>query len=103
MIKLPLRLVPPTTVNRTVTPTRRPNADYRTREPLTQAEVNRLIKAAGKNRWGHRDATVVLVVWGSVACWVGAAGNPKTSAAARGNTCRPLVAGLHFGPISCPS
>ena len=63
MIKLPLRLVPPTTVNRTVTPTRRPNADYRTREHLTQAEVERLIKAAGKNRWGHRDATMVLAAF----------------------------------------
>ena len=63
MIKLPLGLVPPTTVNRTVTPTRRPNADYRTREHLTQAEVDRLIKAAGKNRWGHRDATMVLVAF----------------------------------------
>ena len=49
MMKLPLRLVPPATVNRTVTPTRRPNADYRTREHLTQAEVDRLIKAAGKD------------------------------------------------------
>ena len=49
MMKLPLRLVPPTTENRTVTPTRRPNADYRTREHLTQAEVERLIKAAGKD------------------------------------------------------
>ena len=63
MIKLPLRLVPPTTENRTVTPTRRPNADYRTREHLTQAEVERLIKAAGKNRWGHRDATMILVAF----------------------------------------
>ena len=63
MIKLPLRLVPPTTENRTVTQTRRPNADYRTREHLTQAEVERLIKAAGKNRWGHRDATMVLVAF----------------------------------------
>ena len=39
------------------------NADYRTREHLTQAEVERLIKAAGKNRWGHRDATMVLVAF----------------------------------------
>jgi type 1 fimbriae regulatory protein FimB/type 1 fimbriae regulatory protein FimE len=53
----------PATLNRTVTPTRRPNAAYRTREHLTQAEVDRLIKAAGKNRWGHRDATMVLVAF----------------------------------------
>ena len=63
MIKLPLRLVPPTTENRTVTPTRRPNAAYRTREHLTSAEIERLLKTAGKNRWGHRDATMVLVAF----------------------------------------
>jgi hypothetical protein len=45
------------TVNRTVTPTRRPNGDLRTREYLTEAEVERLMTAARKNRWGHRDAT----------------------------------------------
>jgi type 1 fimbriae regulatory protein FimB/type 1 fimbriae regulatory protein FimE len=35
----------------------------RTREYLTEAEVERLMKAAGKNRWGHRDATMVLVAY----------------------------------------
>ena len=44
-------------------PTRRPNAEIRTREHLTGAEVDKLIKAAGKNRWGHRDATMVLVAF----------------------------------------
>jgi hypothetical protein len=33
----------------------------RAREYLTNAEVDRLIKAAGANRNGHRDATMVLV------------------------------------------
>ena len=35
--------------------------DLRTREYLTEAEVKRLIAAAGRNRWGHRDATMILV------------------------------------------
>jgi type 1 fimbriae regulatory protein FimB/type 1 fimbriae regulatory protein FimE len=63
MAKRHLRLVRPTTIKRTVTPTRRPNADLRTREHLTEAEVERLMRAAGKNRWGHRDTTMVLVTY----------------------------------------
>jgi integrase len=58
-----LKLVAPATVNRTVTPTRPPNSDLRTREYLTEAEVERLMAAARKNRWGHRDATMVLVAY----------------------------------------
>ena len=52
MAKSHLRVVAPATVNRTVTPMRRPNADLRTREYLTEAEVERLIKAAKGNRSG---------------------------------------------------
>jgi type 1 fimbriae regulatory protein FimB/type 1 fimbriae regulatory protein FimE len=53
-----LRLVAPTTEKRTVTPPRRkPNAELRTREYLTQAEIDKLIDATKWNRWGHRDAT----------------------------------------------
>lgn len=63
MAKSHLKLVTPTTVKRTVTPRRRPNAELRTREHLTEAEVERLLKAAGKNRWGHRDATMLLVAY----------------------------------------
>jgi site-specific recombinase XerD len=63
MAKRHLRLVTPATVNRTVAPKRRPNADLRTREYLTEAEVQRLIKAAAANRWGHRDATMLLVAF----------------------------------------
>ena len=63
MAKSHLKLVTPTTENRTVTPKRPPNADLRTREYLTDAEVARLMKAAGDNRWGHRDATMVLVAY----------------------------------------
>jgi site-specific recombinase XerD len=63
MAKRHLRLATPTTVNRTVTPKRRPNGDLRTREYLTEGEVERLMNAARKNRWGHRDATMVLVAY----------------------------------------
>jgi type 1 fimbriae regulatory protein FimB/type 1 fimbriae regulatory protein FimE len=63
MTKSRLRLVSPATENRTVAPGRKPNTAYRTREHLTEAEVDRLIKAASDNRWGHRDATMVLVAF----------------------------------------
>ncbi len=63
MAKRHLKLATPATVNRTVAPKRPPNADLRTREYLTEAEVERLLKAAGKNRWGHRDATMLLVAY----------------------------------------
>jgi len=53
----------PTTVKRTVPPGRLPNAEYRTREYLTEREVERLMKAAGKNRYGHRDATMILMAF----------------------------------------
>src|SRR5216683_7569202 len=62
MAKAKLRLVKPTTVNRTV-PLRRPNAELRTREYLTDAEVARLTEAAKANRHGHRDATMILVAY----------------------------------------
>jgi integrase len=65
--KTPLRLVTPAIEKRTVSskvmPKRRPNAEIRTREHLTETEVGKLIKAAGKNRWGHRDATMTLVAY----------------------------------------
>ena len=63
MAKSRLRLVAPTTVNRTVTPKRRRNADLRTREYLTEAEVAKLIGAAKGNRYGQRDATMILVAY----------------------------------------
>jgi type 1 fimbriae regulatory protein FimB/type 1 fimbriae regulatory protein FimE len=61
-----LALVAPTTVIGTVAhrpPRRQRNAEVRAREYLTDSEVNRLIAAAGKNRYGHRDATMVLVAY----------------------------------------
>jgi type 1 fimbriae regulatory protein FimB/type 1 fimbriae regulatory protein FimE len=63
MLNARLRLVTPTTENRTVTPRRLPNADLRTREYLTEAEVQGLRDAAKGNRYGHRDATMILVAF----------------------------------------
>jgi type 1 fimbriae regulatory protein FimB/type 1 fimbriae regulatory protein FimE len=47
---------PPTAVNVTV----RSSAP---REYLTEREVERLIKATSENRWGHRDATAILIAY----------------------------------------
>jgi integrase len=58
-----LRLVTPTTKKRTVMPKRSPNGGLRTREYLTEAEVERLLEAVKGNRYGHRDATMVLVAF----------------------------------------
>ena len=58
-----LRLVLPNTVNGTVPPRRQKNSKLRTREYLTEAEVDRLIKAAKTNRYGKRDATMILMAF----------------------------------------
>ena len=42
-------------------PVRRPNADYRPREHLTEREVEKLMTAARGNRWGQRDAIMILM------------------------------------------
>jgi site-specific recombinase XerD len=63
MAKRHLKLVTPSTVNRTVTPKRAPNRDLRTREYLTATEVERLMEAARENRWGHRDSTMILLAY----------------------------------------
>jgi integrase len=39
------------------------NAELRARERLTAAEVESLIEAAKGNRYGHRDATMVLLAY----------------------------------------
>ena len=39
-------------------PKRKADAEYRSREHLTEREVERLIEAMKDNRWGHRDAFV---------------------------------------------
>jgi integrase len=58
-----LKLVAPKGENRAVAPVRRPNTDYRKRERLTPAEVAKLIDAAKSNRYGLRDATMILVAY----------------------------------------
>ncbi len=47
----------------TAMPYRRPNAELRTREHLTQQEVETLIEAVKSNRHGHRDATMILIAY----------------------------------------
>jgi integrase len=42
---------------------RRKNAELRTREYLTEAEVERLMKAAKTNRYGDRDAAMILLAF----------------------------------------
>ena len=68
MKKSHLALVAPATVIGTVVdrrspPRRKRNAEGRAREYLTDGEIARLITAAGENRHGHRDATMVLVAY----------------------------------------
>ena len=64
MARAHLKLVTPNTENRTVsTPRRKPNAELRSREYLTDAEVARLTEAAKGNRYGHRDATMIQVAY----------------------------------------
>jgi integrase len=66
MAKIALRIVSPVTENRTVTqatPLRRPNKDLRSRAHLVPAEIDALIEAAKRNRWGHRDATMILMAY----------------------------------------
>jgi integrase len=58
-----LRVVKPATKKRAVTPRRRPNSAFRSREHLTATEVERLIEAARRNRYGHRDTTMILVAY----------------------------------------
>src|ERR1700734_4453066 len=57
-----LRLVTPSNENRSV-PTRPANAELRTREYLTPAEVEKLAKEARHGRYGHRDATLILIAF----------------------------------------
>ncbi|MHB1100885.1 MAG: tyrosine-type recombinase/integrase [Burkholderiales bacterium] len=60
VLQFPVRDTP-NTVNRKV-PVRRKNSDYRSREYLTEQEVEDLINAAGKvGRHGHRDATLIML------------------------------------------
>ena len=57
-----LRLVSPRHQNRSV-PTRPLNSDLRPREYLTADEVEKLIKAGRDGRYGHRDATLIMLAY----------------------------------------
>jgi integrase len=61
--KSQLAQVVPTGKKRAVSAGRRSNAEYRKREHLTAAEIDKLIEAARGNRHGHRDATMILVAY----------------------------------------
>ena len=64
MSKSNVIVLTPSTVKRTITPRRPPNAELRTREHLTDSEVEALIEAArSSNREGHRDALMVLLAY----------------------------------------
>ena len=58
-----LKLVGLATQNRTVMPRRAKNRDLRTREYLTEHEIETLAAAARQNRHGHRDASMVIVAF----------------------------------------
>jgi type 1 fimbriae regulatory protein FimB/type 1 fimbriae regulatory protein FimE len=58
-----LRVIEPSNVFRSVAPGRQSNADLRPREYLTVTEVDRLMKAARDGRYGHRDATLILIAF----------------------------------------
>jgi len=63
MANTTLKLVSPATENRTVSPLRRPNAELRPREHLTEREIDKLVEAAKGNRWGQRDTTMILIAF----------------------------------------
>ncbi len=63
MAKAHLKLVTPTIQKRAVAPIRQPNSELRSREHLIETEVEKLIDAAKDNRYGHRDATMILVAY----------------------------------------
>ena len=44
-------------------PKRPPNAELRRQEHLTEIEVEQLMEAAKGNRYGRRDATMILVAY----------------------------------------
>jgi hypothetical protein len=62
MLKTHRKRAAPASLKRKV-PRRLPNKALRTREHLTEKEVERLIKAANDNRNGHRDATMLLMAF----------------------------------------
>jgi hypothetical protein len=63
MAKSHLKLVVPTEVERRVAPKRQKNAELCTPEHLHPGEVDDLIEAARGNRYGHGDATMILLTY----------------------------------------
>jgi len=63
MPKPRLKLVAPNIEKRTVTPKRTKNSELRTREYLTEHEIEALMAAARQNRYGHRDAIMILTAY----------------------------------------
>jgi integrase len=63
LAKSQLHLVAPIGKKRAVPAGRLANSEYRKREHLTAAEIDKLIEAAKGNRHGHRDATMILVAY----------------------------------------
>ena len=61
-MKPALRIVQPDTVFRSL-PLRKPNNELRTREHLTQSEVDALLEAAKTNKYDHRDYTMILTAF----------------------------------------
>jgi type 1 fimbriae regulatory protein FimB/type 1 fimbriae regulatory protein FimE len=60
VLKFPIKATPITEKRKV--PLRLKNVEYRSREYLTEDEVERLMSAAGKvGRHGHRDATLILL------------------------------------------
>ena len=57
------RATTPTPQNGAVPPRPVPHAERRPREYLTPTEVERLISAARQNRYGHCDATMILIAY----------------------------------------
>jgi integrase len=56
-------LAVPTGQERAVGLGRGPNTDYRKHEHLTEIEIEKSIDAAKGNRYGQRDATMILVAY----------------------------------------
>jgi integrase len=49
--------------SRVMRPVRKPNAEYRVREHLTETEIDRLLAALKRNRHGHRDRLIGLLIY----------------------------------------
>jgi type 1 fimbriae regulatory protein FimB/type 1 fimbriae regulatory protein FimE len=61
---IPQNAIPSTTrFSRKATSRRKPNETYRTREHLTEQEIGKLLAALKRNRHGHRDWLIALMIF----------------------------------------